>query len=139
MRSLCLIFWAFATVAMASANAVAPHGISGHASFYGEEYRGRITASGAPFDPDAMTAASWDFPLGSRVRVTHGERAIVVTITDRGPSRRLREQGRVLDLSEAAFARLAPVSVGVIGVSVALDDKSPATPFWARARRGIKD
>jgi rare lipoprotein A (peptidoglycan hydrolase) len=65
-------------------------------------------ANGAPFDPAALTVASWNFPLGSLVCVTHGERGSRRTITDRGPARRLRRRGLVLDLSEAAFARLAP-------------------------------
>jgi rare lipoprotein A (peptidoglycan hydrolase) len=42
-------------------------------------------------------------------------RAVRVQVTDRGPDRRL---GRMIDLSRAAFARLAPTEVGIITVSV---------------------
>lgn len=75
-------------------------------------------ANGQPFDPDQFTAASWFYPLGTRVRVTHCNRAVVVTITDRGPAKRLVRQGRVIDLSHAAFAALADPDLGLIDVSV---------------------
>lgn len=42
----------------------------GIASFYGGRHHGRPTASGRPFDQNAMTAAHRTLPLGSRVRVT---------------------------------------------------------------------
>lgn len=120
MRALILplvVYAAVCAVASPEGAAVA-HVLSGAASFYGEDYRGKTMANGELFDPDAMTAASWDYPLGARVRVTHRGQYIVVTITDRGPARRLRRQGRIIDLSEAAFAVLAPVSSGLVAVSV---------------------
>src|SRR5246500_1152881 len=63
----------------------------GLASWYGERNRGRPMAKGRKFDPDKLTAASWFYPLGTRVRVTAKsrtapERSVLVTITDRGPS-----------------------------------------------------
>ena len=117
--TILLVAFVVAVCAVASPDSAAvAHPSSGIASFYGEAYRGRKMADGRPFDPDAMTAASWDYPLGTRVRVTHGGREVVVTITDRGPARRLRQQGRIIDLSEAAFARLAPLSSGLVAVSV---------------------
>lgn len=118
MRAAALVF-VFSVLALAAV--AGADTITGRASFYGEAYRGRLMANGAPFDPDALTAASWDFPLGSRVRVTHGGREVVVTITDRGPARRLRQRGRVLDLSDAAFVRLAPTRLGLIAVAVTLE------------------
>jgi len=42
----------------------------GVASWYGGRHHGRPTASGRPFDQNAMTAAHRTLPLGSRVRVT---------------------------------------------------------------------
>jgi len=124
MRAPPLLFAVLLLVPGAVAAPVAPvpaTTVTGTASFYGEAYRGRTTASGLPFDPGAMTAACWHLPLGSRARVTHGERSVVVKITDRGPARRLYREGRVIDLSEAAFARLAPVSLGLIAVTVELE------------------
>lgn len=75
-------------------------------------------ANGKPFDPDKLTAASWFYPLGTRVVVTHDDRSVVVEITDRGPAKRLVKEGRKIDLSHAAFAKLADPDVGLIEVTV---------------------
>jgi peptidoglycan lytic transglycosylase len=96
---------------------------NGLASWYGEEHRGKLMANGNPFDPDAFTAASWFYPLGTQVRVTlasppEASRSIVVTITDRGPAKRLLQEGRIIDLSHASFKQLAPPRVGVVAVAV---------------------
>jgi rare lipoprotein A len=85
------------------------------ASWYGEAHRGRPTASGAPFDPDALTAATWTHDFGTRLAVTAGAHTVVVTVNDRGPARVLN---RCVDLSAAAFARLADLDVGLIDVTV---------------------
>ncbi|HWD92006.1 MAG TPA: septal ring lytic transglycosylase RlpA family protein [Verrucomicrobiae bacterium] len=95
----------------------------GFASWYGEEHRGKLMANGRPFDPDRFTAASWFYPLGTRVRVTvnapHFEpRSVLVTITDRGPAKRLVQQGRVIDLGHAAFQKLAQSDLGLVEVVV---------------------
>jgi rare lipoprotein A len=85
------------------------------ASWYGEKHRGRITASGQRFNPDRLTAASWKHPLGTRLLVTHGGRSVRVVVNDRGPARRLK---REIDLSRAAFARLADPDRGLIRVKI---------------------
>lgn len=89
------------------------------ASWYGDELRGRKMANGKPFDPDALTCASWFYPLGTRLAISNKDCTVFVTVTDRGPARRLVAQGRTLDLSRAAFRRLAPLRVGLIDVSIA--------------------
>jgi rare lipoprotein A len=81
---------------------------SGMASFYGNE-SGSQTASGQRFDQNAMTAAHRSLPFGTKLRVTHGGRSVVVTINDRGPFVR----GRVLDLSTAAARAVGLTSAGV--------------------------
>jgi rare lipoprotein A len=87
------------------------------ASYYGEDHRGRITASGKPFNPDELTAASPWLPFGSRWKVERLDtRATVqVVITDRGPAPRL---GRGLDLSKAAAVQLGIVRKGLVRVSI---------------------
>ena len=80
-------------------------------SWYGEKHRGKITASGEPFDPDKLTCASWDYPFGTPLLVTYGGHAVSVRVSDRGPAKRL---GRKLDLSAAAFRLLAPLESGLI-------------------------
>ena len=81
---------------------------SGMASFYGNE-SGSRTASGQHFNQNAMTCAHRSLPFGTKLRVTHGDRSVIVTVNDRGPFVR----GRVLDLSTAA-AR----AVGIAGSGV---------------------
>lgn len=78
-------------------------------------------------------AASWDFQLGTILKVCRQrpiqvenngmETCTRVTITDRGPAKRLVRQGRILDLSKAAYQALAPLTTGVIPITVeVLDD-----------------
>ena len=81
---------------------------SGMASFYGNE-SGSRTASGQRFNQNAMTAAHRSLPFGTKLRVTHGGRSVVVTINDRGPFVR----GRVLDLSTGAARAIGLTSAGV--------------------------
>ena len=82
------------------------------ASWYGERYRGKPTASGELFDPDKLTAAHRRLPFGTRVRCQLGKKFVVVTITDRGPF----VKGREIDLSRAAFQRLANTDAGLIQI-----------------------
>lgn len=87
------------------------------ASWYGDECKGRLMANGKKFDPHALTCASWDYPLGTKLRVTHGWRGVTVTVTDRGPAKRLLGS-RQLDLSRYAFSALADPKAGVITVTI---------------------
>ena len=81
---------------------------SGMASYYGNE-SGRRTASGQRFNQSAMTCAHRSLPFGTRLRVTHGGRSVVVTVNDRGPFVR----GRVLDLSTGAARAIGLTAAGV--------------------------
>ncbi len=77
---------------------------------------GRRTASGERFDPDALTAASKTFPIGSTVRVTNPKtgKSVIVRINDRGPHVR----GRSLDLSKRAAEELGITDKGVARLKV---------------------
>src|ERR1700721_1318029 len=72
----------------------------GTASWYGEYFDGKPTASGEDYDMYDMTAAHPTLPLGSYVRVTNlrNGRAVVVKVNDRGPV----VAGRIIDLSYGA-------------------------------------
>ena len=87
----------------------------GTASWYGKQHQGRKMANGQRFDRRKLTAASWDFPLGTTLRVVNMKNgnSVVVTITDRGPNHRLH---RILDLSEAAATNLDYVDTGLTRV-----------------------
>jgi rare lipoprotein A len=89
------------------------HSFSGVASFYGNE-SGSQTASGQRFNENAMTCAHRSLPFGTKLRVTHGGRSVVVTVNDRGPFVR----GRVLDLSTAAARVLGIDGLGQVTAEV---------------------
>lgn len=88
----------------------------GLASWYGERFHGRRTASGEPFDMHALTAAHKTLPFGTQVRVRHATtgQEVLVRINDRGPHVR----GRIIDLSRAAAAAIGLVHTGVAPVVV---------------------
>lgn len=89
----------------------------GFASWYGDELRGRPTASGEPFNPDAYTAAHPTLPLQSHVEVTALDtgRTILVRINDRGPY----HKGRIIDVSFAAARALGMTGHGARPVRIA--------------------
>jgi rare lipoprotein A len=103
----------------------------GLASWYGEPYHGRPTASGTRYDMWEMTAAHRTLPLGTKVHVVNLDngREADVTINDRGPF----VAGRILDLSRAAAEALGAVGPGVIPVRLevsTLGDGMPNEPCW---------
>jgi len=96
------------------------------ASWYGttgdhcDPWKHTRTSNGERFNENAMTAASWAFPLGSMVKVTSLKTGqfIVVRINDRGPSKHLYRKGRIIDLTRGAFKRIANLRDGVIKIKV---------------------
>jgi len=99
--------WRDANAAIAPSSG-SGRGFSGMASYYGNE-SGSKTASGQRFNQNALTAAHRTLPFGTKLRVSHGGRSVVVTINDRGPFVR----GRVLDLSTAAARQVGITGAGV--------------------------
>jgi rare lipoprotein A len=91
----------------------AASGQVGTASYY---QHGQMVASGARFNPGALTAAHRTLPFGTRVRVTHlgSGRSVEVRINDRGPF----IAGRIIDLSKAAAALIGLTASGVARVSM---------------------
>lgn len=86
------------------------------ASWYGDQFSGRKTASGVRFDPRELTAAHKTLPLGTKIRVTNPRTgaSILVTVTDRGPYAGRRE----LDLSRAAAREVGILTRGVAQVLI---------------------
>lgn len=83
---------------------------TGLASWYGEPFDGRPTASGEIYDMNGMTAAHRTLPFQTWVRVTNLENDLFTTvrINDRGPF----IHGRIIDLSRAAAEAIDMVGVG---------------------------
>jgi rare lipoprotein A (peptidoglycan hydrolase) len=88
----------------------------GIASWYGEECDGNPTASGEPFDMYGLTAAHWELPFGTRIRVTNlrNKRCLILRVNDRGPG----ICGRVVDVSMEAARRLGFVGSGLVPVQL---------------------
>jgi rare lipoprotein A len=86
----------------------------GIASWYGERFHGRQTASGEIYDMDAMTAAHPTLPFGTVLQVVNLDngRTVRVRVNDRGPY----AGGRVLDLSRRAARELEMVGPGTARV-----------------------
>ncbi|OAG78641.1 Rare lipoprotein A precursor [Acetobacter malorum] len=88
----------------------------GMASWYGGRFHNRRTSSGALFNKASLTAAHPTAPLGSKLLVTSEEtgRSVVVTVNDRGPY----SHNRIIDLSQAAAARIGMLGAGVAHVKI---------------------
>ena len=99
----------------------------GTASWYGEYFDGKPTASGEPYDMYDMTAAHLTLPLGSYVKVTNlrNGKSVVVRVNDRGPV----VPGRIIDLSYGAAQALQFKRRGL--QRVRLDLVNPVQPSTA--------
>lgn len=95
---------------------LAKHHLEGGASWYGEPFHGRRTASGEFFDMYTMTAAHKTLPFGTVVRVTRPDtrQFVVVRINDRGPF----VEGRIIDLAYGAAHDLDMIRSGVVEVEL---------------------
>lgn len=98
----------------------------GIASWYGQKFDGRPTASGEPYDMFQLTAAHRKLPLPTYARVTNLEngRSTIVKINDRGPF----HADRIIDLSFGAAVKLGFAQAGVAQVEVeaiTVDDGPP--------------
>jgi rare lipoprotein A (peptidoglycan hydrolase) len=89
--------------------------LSGTASWYGPGFVGRPTASGAPYDPERLTCANKELPLGTVIHVIANGYAVNCLVNDRGPY----VDGRILDMSRAGsralgYSGLAQVTIDVL-------------------------
>lgn len=91
---------------------------TGMASWYGEQFHGRPTASGEEFDMYGYTAAHRTLPLHTWVEVTNlaNQRALIIRVNDRGPF--AHTDTRILDLSYGAARELDVIGAGVARVRV---------------------
>ena len=114
-----------ATTAAATPEAVAKPSKTVTASFQGSATAGQATASGEPYNPNDLTAASRNLPIGSTVRVTNPEtgRSVKVRINDRGPF----VHGRSLDLSKSAAEKIGITHKGVARVKVTPVNSHPVS------------
>ena len=100
----------------------------GTASWYGQIFHGKPTASGEPYDMYDMTAAHLKLPMGSYVKVTNlrNGRAVVVRVNDRGPI----VPGRIIDLSYGAAQALQFKARGLQRVRLDLVNPTDQKPAY---------
>jgi len=89
---------------------------TGTASWYGEDFHGKPTASGEIYNMYGISAAHNTLPLGTRCKVTNLDNGNVCLLTsnDRGPC----VGRRILDLSYGAAQRLGMVETGLARVRI---------------------
>ena len=90
----------------------------GKVAVYSPGLAGRLTASGARYNPKALTAAHATLPFGAQLRLTRpvNNRSVIVTINDRlDPAR-----GRILDISQEAARRLGMKELSITDVRTEL-------------------
>ena len=88
--------------------------LDGIASYYAQDFNGKMTSNGEIFDMNALTAAHRTFPFGTKVRVTNLEnnKTVVVRVNDRGPFK----EGRMMDLSIGAAKEIDLIRTGTAHV-----------------------
>ena len=101
----------------------------GSASWYGEAFQGRPTASGESYDMYQYTAAHRNLPLGTWVRVTNlrNGKSLIVKVNDRGPF--VDTDHRIVDVSYAAARMLEFSGKGITRVK--LEVVEPETIAYA--------
>src|SRR5258708_3000902 len=84
-------------------------------SFYADSFVGLRTSNGQVFSQDALTCATNQYPLGTKLRLStpDGQKSVVVTNNDRPPAWNQR-----IDLTKSAFTSLYPISSGIGTVKV---------------------
>lgn len=98
---------------------------TGIASYYAEDFHGKLTATGETYDMYGLSAAHKTLPLNSIIRVTNteNEKSLILRINDRGPY----AKGRILDCSYGAALKLGFVGTGTARVRIEVielgDDK----------------
>ncbi|HKU09448.1 MAG TPA: septal ring lytic transglycosylase RlpA family protein [Bradyrhizobium sp.] len=95
----------------------------GLASWYGDDFHGRLTANGEVFDMTALTAAHPTLPIPSYARVTNvrNGKSLIVRVNDRGPY----HANRLIDVSNKAAELLEFKSNGVARVRVEYVGRAP--------------
>jgi rare lipoprotein A len=96
----------------------------GPVSYYADSLAGRSTASGEPYQPALLTAASRTLPFGTLVRVIREDtgESVIVRVNDRGP---FGNRGRILDLSRAAAEAIGMIRAGVVTVRAEVIEWGP--------------
>ncbi|OPL17980.1 MAG: hypothetical protein AVO35_07410 [Candidatus Aegiribacteria sp. MLS_C] len=104
----------YRSAGIAAGAAVAGFSQRGTASYYGDGFHGKTTASGETYDMYGLTCAHPSLPFGTVLSVLNldNEREVTVRVNDRGPY----VGGRIVDLSYGAAERLGMLDSGTASV-----------------------
>lgn len=88
-----------------------------YATWYGDSFHGKLTASGERYNQNALTCASNKYKFGTKLIVTNHAtgKSVTCRVNDRGG---FNKYGVSLDLSKAAFTKISPLSKGKIKVII---------------------
>ena len=107
----------------------------GKASWYGNPFHGRLTASGERYNMYGMTAAHKTYALGTRLKVTNlrNKRSVIVRVNDRGPFHSTRK----IDLSYGAAKKIGMIhkGIGKVKIEVLSSKKSPRKSKKAKRKK----
>jgi rare lipoprotein A len=115
---------AAATLLLAACNTIADAGAGKKEVMVASWYmHGTRTANGEKFNPDGMTVAHKTLPFHTKLRLTHGDKSVIVRVNDRGPF----IKGRHIDLSRGVARQLGCLSSGICKVEAErlYDDGKP--------------
>ena len=98
----------------------------GIAAWYGDDFNGQTTASGAKYTPESLTGAHRSLPFGTRIEVENlsNGKKVEVIVNDRGPF----EQNRVLNLSKQAATILEFLTEGTTFVKITIIELGTSLP-----------
>ena len=99
--------------------------IYGLASFYGDKFNGRRTASGEIFSQRKLTCACNMLPFGTWIKVTnvHNGKSVIVKVNDRLHTR----MRRLADLSRAAAKKIGSTDSGLVRIKVEVISRKKAS------------
>lgn len=108
---------------------------TGYASWYGQDFHGKLTANGEIYNMNALTAAHKTLAMPSYVKVTNlaNNRSIVLRVNDRGPF----VAGRLIDVSRRGAQLLGFQKQGVTRVRIQASDANGKVRSANAARRQI--
>ena len=99
------------------------------ASWYGQDFEGKLSASGYVYAANQLTCASNDHPFGTVLKVTNkaNMKSVIVVVLDRGSFK--EKYGRKIDLSKEAFTKIAKIGEGLINVKIEVISKAKSFKY----------
>ncbi|MBC7125505.1 MAG: septal ring lytic transglycosylase RlpA family protein [Bacteroidales bacterium] len=117
MRSLFTVIIALLPICI---NAQVGYVQEGNASYYGDNFEGRVTASGERYSHLKATCAHVSIPFGSLVKITNldNNQTAIARVNDRGPF----VPNRIIDVSKSVAERLGMIGTGIARVRIEVVD-----------------